>query len=100
MSYTLKVKNELLAKQNADACCTAAELSAIIHTAGSINISKQGLCAEIVTDNARLAGRILLLYKKLFSINARIISQKKKHPDKTPAVTGLSLATGGTRILF
>lgn len=82
MSFSSDVKNELLAQKNSDACCNSAELSAILHTAGSINISHEGLCAEISTDNVRFAGRILFLFKKLFNINAQIVSQKKSTLDK------------------
>lgn len=82
MSFSLNVKNELLAQKNSDACCTAAELSAILHTAGSININSEGLCAEISTDNVRFAGKVLSLFRKLFNINAQIVSHKKSTLNK------------------
>lgn len=76
MSFSMNVKAELLEDKGGNACCMSAELSAILHTAGSININKEGLYAEITTENASLAGRILYLYKKLYNINAAI-SRKK-----------------------
>jgi DNA-binding protein WhiA len=82
MSFTSKVKNELLAQKNADACCSAAELSAALHTAGSINISKEGLSAELSTDNPRIAVRLYRLIKKLFGADARVFSQKKSTLNK------------------
>lgn len=77
MSFTLKVKNELLAQKNADACCSAAELSAALHTAGGINISNEGLSVEFSGDNARIAVRVYRLIKRLFGVNAHVFSQKK-----------------------
>lgn len=77
MSFSFNVKAELINSQTKDYCCAISELSAIVHTAGSINITRDGLVTEIITENANLANRISVLFKTIFNINVQILSEKK-----------------------
>lgn len=76
MSFSLSVKNELLENENLG-CCAGALLSAIIHTGGSINISRRGLFAEITTENEKLAETFAALLKCVFGAEAEISGNKK-----------------------
>lgn len=77
MSYSLKVKTELMEISYESSCCMIAELSAIVHTAGSINISREGLYAEISSENETLIKRISNMFEKLFGFTAEVISEEK-----------------------
>jgi DNA-binding protein WhiA len=77
MSFSMDVKTELLSKPDENDCCALSELSAIVHTAGSISISREGLYTEINSENEGLIKKICLLFKRLFNITAEVFSEKK-----------------------
>lgn len=76
MSFSFEVKNELLSKSYSG-CCANAKLSAIIHTCGSLNINKQGLYAEIRTENENLAKLVVNLFNKIFNVDTEIQTNQK-----------------------
>lgn len=50
MSFTIKVKEEIIAASSKD----IAELSALIKMSGSVGLTNQGLTLSISTENAKL----------------------------------------------
>ena len=99
MSYSLKVKSELMEISYESSCCMLSELSAIVHTAGSLNISREGLYAEINTENETLIKRISQMFQKLFGIRAEIISEEKKVLKKHTLYTLYSPKNSSEQIL-
>ena len=51
MSFTIKVKEEIIAASSKD----KAELSALIKMSGSVGLTNQGLTLSIPTENAKIA---------------------------------------------
>ena len=54
MSFTIKVKEEIIAESTKD----KAELSALIKMSGSVGLTNQGLTLSISTENAKIARHI------------------------------------------
>ena len=57
MSFTIKVKEEIIAASSKD----KAELSALIKMSGSVGLTNQGLTLSISTENAKIARHIYQL---------------------------------------
>jgi DNA-binding protein WhiA len=72
MSFSSIAKGEICRALPGGECCDLAELSAMIHTAGSINISSGTLTLHIDTENAAVARRAFSLVKRLYGINAKM----------------------------
>ena len=64
MTFSANAKNELSKIELTGECCELAELSAIIHTAGTISISGGAFSLRVDTENASVARRIFMLVKK------------------------------------
>ena len=71
MSFSATAKAEVCRAKTENECCELAELSALIHTAGSISISGGGFSLRIDTENAAVARRVFQLLKNLYGIQAR-----------------------------
>ena len=63
MSFTIKVKEEIIAASSKD----KAELSALIKMSGSVGLTNQGLTLSISTENAKIAGTYLPINGKSLS---------------------------------
>lgn len=68
MSFSQIAKNDII-KKTIDENYALIELSAIIHTAGSIVISRGNLSVEIVSENENLSLRIEKILNTLYGIN-------------------------------
>lgn len=81
MTFSADAKNELSKLELSDECCELAELSAILHTAGTISISGGAFSLRIDTENASVARRIFLLVKNLYGahINTQMHTNQLKH---------------------
>lgn len=86
MSFSMRVKDELIGKK-AEPCCRVAELSAIIHTGGSLGISSKGLSAEVTTSSAPLAERVARLLEELYGVKAEVFSEQKSSLKKNVLYT-------------
>lgn len=86
MSFSTRVKEELAGRRT-DACCQLAELSAIIHTGGSLSISSRGLSAEITTSYHFLAERASGLLESLYGVRAEVFSEQKSSLKKNVLYT-------------
>lgn len=74
MSFTTKVKEEVLAKSPK----TREELSALIKMSGSLGLTNQGLTLSITTENAKIARHLYSLLERYYAIHPQI-----KHHQKT-----------------
>ena len=81
MTFSANAKGELSRLPLSGECCELAELSAIIHTAGTISISGGAFSLRIDTENASVARRIFLLVKSLYGthINTQMHTNQLKH---------------------
>lgn len=74
MSFTTKVKEEIIIASNKD----KAELSALIKMSGSVGLTNQGLTLSISTENAKIARHIYQLMEKRYKLDPEL-----KHHQKT-----------------
>lgn len=81
MTFSANAKSELTRIELPGECCELAELSAIIHTAGTISISGGAFALRIDTENAAVARRIFLLVKSLYGmqIKTQMHTNQLKH---------------------
>ncbi|GGE27800.1 DNA-binding protein WhiA [Streptococcus himalayensis] len=85
MSFTIKVKEELLGLQQADKY----ELAAIIKMSASLGIASQGLTLSITTENAKIARHIYELLAKFYQVKADIRHHQKTNLRKNRVYTVL-----------
>ena len=69
MTFSSTAKGEICRTELQGECCEIAELSALMHTAGSINISGGALSLRVDTENAAVARRAFLLIKSLYGVH-------------------------------
>ncbi|PKM80901.1 MAG: DNA-binding protein WhiA [Firmicutes bacterium HGW-Firmicutes-13] len=77
MSFAVKTKNEIARLKFKRDCCIRAELTALIHMNGSLQITGGEFVLIINTENPAVARRIFLLLKKTFNYNTDILVRKK-----------------------
>lgn len=76
-TFSDRVKNEAARLKLEKECCRLAELSALLRTAGSLNISSgRQTSFNLATDNAAVARRIFQLARDLFSWPAEIVVRR------------------------
>lgn len=71
MSFSSTAKGEICRMSLTSECCELAELSSLIHTGGTINISAGAFSLRMDTENAAVARRIFLLIKSLYGIHVK-----------------------------
>ena len=71
MTFSAGAKGELSRLELSEECCELAELSGILHTAGSISISGGAFSLRIDTENPAVARRIFLLVKSLYGMQIK-----------------------------
>lgn len=77
MSFSAITKNELARVVSSRFCCKRAELAALIKMDGSMQISRNQLALNIVTENAAVARKVFSLVKDLFGLNTEVLVQRK-----------------------
>lgn len=83
MSFSSKTKNELSRLEIRNNCCAIAELAALIHMNGSLQINgRGGLGLKFLTENAAIARRIFTLLKFLYNVNPEVMVRKNKQLKK------------------
>ena len=76
-TFSNRVKNEVARRKLEKECCRMAELSALLRTAGSLQISSGKQTAfHLATDNAAVARRIFQLARSLFDWPAEIVVRR------------------------
>ena len=83
MSFTIKVKEELLQLDQAD----KRELSAIIKMSGSLSLTGQGLNLSITSENAKIARHIYELLETLYQVAPEIKYHQKTNLRKNRVYT-------------
>ncbi|MFD2670998.1 DNA-binding protein WhiA [Marinicrinis sediminis] len=76
MSFAATTKKELTMIET-KACCSKAELSALIRMNGSVQLSNQRVTLDISTENAAIARRIYSFIKQLFHAHTELLVRKK-----------------------
>jgi|AGTN01.1.fsa_nt_gi conserved hypothetical protein len=72
MSFSSAAKSEICRLELTGDCCELAELTALLHTAGSISISGGGLALRLDTEHAAIARRAFQIVKSLYGVNAKM----------------------------
>jgi len=73
MSFTAEVKEELARIDPVKACCTRAELSALVRVEGTLHLAGGGhVHLEIATETAPVARRIVKLLHGVYSLATEI----------------------------
>jgi len=75
MSFSTDVKTELASLHHSQ-CCDKAELSAMFHIGGSIELSSEGMSLSFQTTNGAVTRKITKLIKDLYRIDVEILSKK------------------------
>jgi len=81
MSYTSEVKSELANIKNLS-CCQKAELSAMLHISGSVELSSKGLLLAFQTTNNAVIRKFMKLVKERYKIEPELISKKQLNLQK------------------
>ncbi|KKB38657.1 DNA-binding protein WhiA [Bacillus thermotolerans] len=76
MSFASETKKELTTLET-KACCSKAELSALIRMNGSLSFSNRLLVVNIQTENAAIARRIYILLKQNYQVDVELLVRKK-----------------------
>lgn len=83
MSFTIKVKEEILSQSGID----KSELSAIIKMSGSLGLTGQGLTLSITTENAKIARHIYNLIEGIYNVVPEIKYHQKTNLKKNRVYT-------------
>ena len=83
MSFTVKVKEELLSQSEID----KPELAAIIKMAGSLGIASSGLTLSITTENAKIARHLYEQLLQLYGVKSEIRHHQKTNLRKNRVYT-------------
>ena len=83
MSFTIKVKEEIIAASSKD----KAELSALIKMSGSVGLTNQGLTLSISTENAKIARHIYQLMESRYQSNPELRHHNKTNLKKNRVYT-------------
>lgn len=81
MSYSSEVKNELATIRNLQ-CCNIAELSAMFHIGGSVEVSRSGLALSFQTTNNAVIRKLMKMVKDQYQIELTLISKKQLNLQK------------------
>jgi cell division protein WhiA len=72
MSFSSAAKSEICRQELLSDCCEQAELTALLHTAGSISISGGSLALRLDTEHAAIARRAFQIVKSLYGVGAKM----------------------------
>ncbi|MBO5926446.1 MAG: DNA-binding protein WhiA [Clostridia bacterium] len=70
MTFSERVKSEILSKNNMQPCCQIASLSAFIRGAGTISVLHGKIGFEIITENQTAIDYYLKIIKTVYGLNA------------------------------
>lgn len=97
MSFSATAKAEVCRTSAGKECCELAELSALIHTAGSISISGGTFSLRIDTENAAVARRVFALIKSIYGVQAK--TQMQTNQLKHNHIYSLSIQKEAARMV-
>jgi len=81
VSFSSEVKNELATIRNLQ-CCNIAELSALFHIGGSVEVSRSGLALSFQTTNNAVIRKLMKMVKDQYQIELTLISKKQLNLQK------------------
>jgi cell division protein WhiA len=81
VSFSSEVKNELAAIRDLQ-CCAVAELSALLHIGGSVELSSKGLALSFQTSNNAVIRKLMKLIKDRYRIDLTLIQKKQLNLNK------------------
>lgn len=87
MSFAGRTKNEIARLEFKRECCKKAEITALIHMNGSLQITRGRFVLLINTESPAAARRIFLLIKKTYNYNSDILVRKKTRLKKNNIYT-------------
>lgn len=76
LSFSSEVKSELAAIRNLQ-CCGVAELSALFHIGGSVELSSKGLALSFQTSNNAVIRKVTKLVKEQYHTDLTLIQKKQ-----------------------
>ncbi len=98
MSFSSRAKNEICRIELNRPCCRLAELAALIHTSGIIQMAgKKKVRLKVSTENASIARRIFMLIKDLYKISPEVIVRKNRRLRKNNSYILLITSTDDTQ---
>lgn len=74
MSFSAEVKTELSGVKNLN-CCSIAELSALLHVGGAVELSSRGLALTFQTTNNAVIRKMIKLVKDLYHVELTLLSK-------------------------
>ena len=75
MSFSTRIKTELQSIKQLD-CCNRAELSALLHIGGSIEMNSTGLNLVFQSTNNAVIRRFVMLVKSVYKTEVTIIKKQ------------------------
>ena len=79
MTFSSKAKNEICRIPLKKPCCSLAELAALIHTGGTIQLSgKKRFGVKVSTENPSIARRIFTLMKDRYQISPEVLVRRNQ----------------------
>ena len=76
--FSSKAKNEICRIEFRRSCCKLAELTALIHTSGIIQMAGKKVKLKFSTENASIARRIFMLVKDLYKISPEVLVENRR----------------------
>ena len=101
MSFSSKAKNEICRISPGKPCCMLAELAALIHTSGTIQLAgKKRISLKVTTENAFIARRIFMLVKNQYNITPDVLVRKNRRLRKNNSyVLMIAMSDNSKKIL-
>jgi len=81
MSFSTEIKTELQSIKQSD-CCNRAELSALLHIGGSIEMNNLGLNLVFQSTNNAVIRRFMILLKSLYDIDLTLMTKQSQKLQK------------------
>jgi len=87
MSFSTKVKDELVRHTGEGRHCKIAEIAAIINICGKVRIANGELSIKVQTENPAVARKYFTILKKTFNINVEILIRRNRQLKKNYVYT-------------
>jgi len=77
-SFSSETKGELAGVRSDAKCCRLAELAGLIHAAGKIRLSNEGITLVLETENGAVARKMVWLFNEVFKLSPEVIVEERK----------------------
>jgi DNA-binding protein WhiA len=84
-SFSSETKSELAGIRADAKCCCLAELAGLIHAAGKIRLSTEGVTLILETENGAIARKMVWLFNEVFKLSPEVIVEERKQLGKRHA---------------